>query len=747
MAESMPRQLRAGTPLAYIGAGLGLFALVAAMSGPAGMGAFGVVVFKIITSGWPVAAYLGGAIGLGWFAKPLFAGSKDDLLLQSGVGLALMLAVGHVIGQTGLVHGTGAMVAAWAPVVLGLAALAKQAAAWSQVTADASPPPTTATDDVFADPAFATKPQWLIFDRLAMLLAVVIMLVAACSPPGGLGGMEYNGLWASEFGGFDAVSYHLPLVQEWLAGGTLRPVEHSVYSFLPGYVEAAFLHLGVMTGAGGGKQGLLDNDGTGLLTCQMLHAGLGILTGFGASRLAKAWASDLGPSASVAARFASTLALATPWTVVVGSLAYNELGVTALAAPVLLAASDDRLSPWKRGFLAGLLMGAATSVKPPAFFLLGAPVAVLLFASIPAKRWPAVLGAGCAAGLLVMSPWLIRNQIACGNPVFPYASTFFGTAHWTTDMVARYAAAHHESAPILDRIGLAFFKPASGQHRGLFHPQWALFFPIVAVGGVLAIRAAATRTLAARLAAGLGLALVLWLMLTHVQSRFLLPLLVPGAALAALGLASLRIPASGVRTAALLLGLVQAGALTAIYSTQRDGQPGRDLTFMPADAAGESLRASLAKASSGERVQFFTTQASPLLYCNLALPPGSTVYLLGDATPLYYTVPIVYSIVYDRWPLAQAMDEFPGPATQQGGLWIQALRRRGITHVLVNLPEIARYRASGYSDPRLTVDAVLETFLPRAARVRAWGDPTRPSHILFDITAVPTGLARAEARP
>ena len=580
------------------------------------------------------------------------------------------------------------------------------------------------------------------------LVGAAILIVAACNPPGGLGGLsgvDFGGLWRSEFGGFDSLSYHLPVVQEWLAGGRLAPLPHNVYSYLPSYVEAAFLHTAILSGAGDAKGGMLADDGWRLLTCQFLHAGFGILTVIGTHRLVRAWLprTDRSP-----ARLAATLAMTTPWAVVVGSLSYNELAVTALSAPLLLLATDARHCPWRRGLLAGLMLGAATSVKPPAFFLLGAPVAVLVFTSIPRRSWLAFIGMGCIGGLAIMLPWLGRNWAACGNPVFPFAHTVFGLSHWSADQFERYAAAHRETASIGQRLLMMFVRPENAdQHRGVLHPQWALLFPAAVVAAVLALRSYATHILAARLVLGLIVSLTLWLTLTHVQSRFLVPLLVPAAALVAMGLAAVpRLTPMFSRAIALFLGLTQAAALTLIFAAQNNGQPGAGLIWMPGDAAGENMRAALPKASSGERLEFFTKQASPLLYVNLGLPPKSTVYLLGDATPLYFTVPVVYNTVWDRWPILEAMDKSPGNPDTQAGLWIQTLRTRGITHVLVNISEIARYRGSGYSDPRLTVDAVLSAFIGKAGVVRAWGEPSAPSHVLFSIAASPSGLARAEGR-
>jgi hypothetical protein len=60
----------------------------------------------------------------------------------------------------------------------------------------------------------------------------------------------------------------------------------------------------------------------------------------------------------------------TPWTVVVGSLAYNETPMLLLAAGALIVAIDPGLSAWRKGLLAGILIGAACGVKPTALLML-----------------------------------------------------------------------------------------------------------------------------------------------------------------------------------------------------------------------------------------------------------------------------------------------------------------------------------------------------------------------------------------
>ena len=49
-----------------------------------------------------------------------------------------------------------------------------------------------------------------------------------------------------------------------------------------------------------------------------------------------------------------------------------------------------------------------------------------------------------AAGLSIVlfSPWLIRNTIYTGNPVFPLATNLFGRGYWSAESQARFRAGH-----------------------------------------------------------------------------------------------------------------------------------------------------------------------------------------------------------------------------------------------------------------------------------------------------------------
>lgn len=686
---------------------------------------------KLVVSAWPAAAYLIAAFGIGRAVRPILRTSADPTLAAATLGLAFMLTWSHVIGQSGLIGGATGLVAAWTPVALGILLLSR-------------PVSPSAPSLASAQPASVVRHIPAIFGGSALVLA------ATLSP---------GTAWPSEFGGFDSLSYHLPLPQEWLARGRLEPLPHNTYSYLPSYLEAAFLHVLVMTHAPaaanlqtGDAAGMLAGDGWRVLSCHFLHAGLGLWTAWATGRLVRAWLHACTITrepwmAESGAAIARTAVLCTPWTLVVGSLSYNELGVTALGAGALLVASDRGLGAWTRGAACGVIVGVAAGVKPTAAFMLGGPTAVLLALTARAREWVPLVISGAAATSLAVLPWTLRNLLACGNPVFPYATGWFGLAQWTPEQLTKYTNAHHEAGDLGHKVALAFSKPGSATSRGLLHAQWALFFPLLAAGLCLAIASPRTRRLGAILAGMTATGLVAWLLLTHIQSRFLVPLLPLGSAAIALGCSASLRSAPGESGRRWSLAGVHA-AMTAGLAWFLVKTPIQGTIPWPAEFTGLMFRPVLDRAMPAERLKFFDQDVRPEWFVNLTLPATAKVYLLGGSTPFYYQVPTLYHVAWERSPLGEAMRRTPDGAADAPEAWLGELRARGVTHILADFGELARLTASGYSDDLVTPKAVGDWLAPRCSAVRMWGDRNAPTQVLFSIMPGPRGLALdSGARP
>jgi hypothetical protein len=699
---------------------------------------------RLVLAGAPASLYLIAACGMGLAASRVLLRDGASLAVRCAIGVGLMLTLSHALGVVGALGGDKGPWVALLPVVLGLASFAGPLQRFFS-RARSLP---------------SLHPLWLVATP-----AAGVLLLAAASPPGWL--------WESEFRGYDALSYHLALPQEWLAVGSLRPFTHNVYSFLPSYIEAAFYHLGVLTHAAPaalstpGVPGplsvepkwLLTGDGWRLLTCQYLHAGLTLFSVW--------WVADA--CAALLARFAPTLGarsialgsaaagaavLATPWMIVVGSLAYNDAiaaGLLAAGVSALLPAAAGNAEPtatandgtlwqsfrssgqdetWRRFITriaaCAFICAVAASVKPTALLLAGPGVGLVLFLTTPPRRWLPALAAGCLVGLVCLSPWLTRNSWASGNPIFPFAAGLFpnaegGTGHWSATQVATYAKGHAFSGTLGERLSLSLLPdhtdPAGSRHRGLMHPQWWALFPcaFAACLGLLAsARMRATGVLSFTL---LLLGLIAWLGLTHVQSRFLVPLVVfaalpIGAACAALhhrGAAGSRIAAAF----ACSVVLAQAAGSVWIFMRQHGGRPNELILAGPSLRSGEAFRLALSQAPREEAAAFMR-EAAPEMFCNLFLPAEATLSIVGGATPLYFTRNVRYNTTWDRWPIAEVLDSW------KAGALHDAARTLASRYVLIDLGEINRLHASGWAPEGVDPATVSEWMQQRTELIQPW---------------------------
>lgn len=427
-----PRGLIVAALCAGLGAcGLATLGVDPTAAGPASL------VLTLLDAGPFVLAWLLAALGIGRLALRLvpLEGRGDalkhtpraapGLALAFACGAACLLWLAHVMGVLGALRaGPLGTALAWAPVALGAALLLL---------------PTRGVPDQAPDDASRIAQRlglgWPVWPTwLACVPALAIMLYACCVPPGLL--------WRSEAGQFDTLSYHLQLPREWLAMGRLWPVDHNAYSWLPSYVEASFLHLAAL-----GASPATALSPRAIIGAQLLHAALAVLAALLVAGLARRWceqmasdANDVPDPSRITGRAASLLAgtaaggllLATPWTVVVASCAYNELAVLLCFVAALWAAlptgpSASESTPVRfRALWCGFLVGVACGCKPTALFMVAPVVGLALLAGSRPRQWPALILWACLAGLVALAPYLARNWLACGNPVFPYAVGLLG---------------------------------------------------------------------------------------------------------------------------------------------------------------------------------------------------------------------------------------------------------------------------------------------------------------------------------
>jgi hypothetical protein len=287
----------------------------------------------------------------------------------------------------------------------------------------------------------------------------------------------------------------------------------------------------------------------------------------------------------------------------------------------------------------------------------------------------------------------------------------FGSGHWTDEQIARYAGAHFASEGVIERLRMLLW-PIGDRARGLGHTQWALFAPIVLVSGVVCLVASrrassedstgsvrSNQRIALVLIGGLAFQFLAWLSVTHLQSRFLIPVLVPGAALFGLALATTRRRRLAI-TVGVAAVLVQSAFLLAVF---RDAAPVTRPDGTEASAPNEYLVLGT-PAFTGELSARSLRELRPRERADLLAAPGEVVYLLGEARAFFVRPPVVYHTTWDASPLGDAIESAPeaGP-----NAWTRSLREQGIGMVVVSEPELARLIGKdGWYDPRVTLERV-----------------------------------------
>jgi hypothetical protein len=448
---------------------------------------------------------------------------------------------------------------------------------------------------------------------------------------------------------FDSVEYHLEGPKEWYQAGRITFLPHNVYTTMPFSVE--MLHLLGMVVVGDWWKGAL----VGQFLVMLHEPAAALMIALAATR----WGSPR------AGWVAAAVYLGTPWAYrlsvfpfVEGPLIYYHAALVWTVARVW-----SSVLPNERGRLwvvAGWLAGGAMACKYPGLISAVIPAGVVLVAdSVRKREWrlPAlfVLGVTIAVG-----PWLLKNAVEHGNPVYPLAHSVFGGEPWSPEREAKWHNAHGPRP-----ITWGYFVMGVLDVAGRNDCQSALYTALVP----LAFFRPTTRRFALAL---FGYALYIfatWWLLTHRLDRFYLPILAPLAILAGLGSDWCRRTAWTVMLSALLT----VGLFTAfVYDISALAALNRWTDDL------EQLRVDVPR------------MASPVLaWLDDNLPPDSKVLLVGQAGVFHLRLEKIYNTVFDEEVLETIAR---GRSPEDVG---RELRRRGVTHVLVDWAEVERHRKPG----------------------------------------------------
>jgi len=525
----------------------------------------------------------------------------------------------------------------------------------------------------------ARATRWRYLWLLTIPFAVSALLVAAQAP---------GYLWEEEGFGYDILEYHLQMPKEYLQAGRIAYAPHNVYANFPANVEMLYLLCMIVAG----------DPIYAAVWANCVHAMLAFLTVAAAWLAAREWSPRAGIVSGVVMG-------TTGWLVYLSGLAYVENGMLFFATMSLAAMlragrprarsteecdTREQLQTHRRvagatAFqlrwiaLSGALCGLACGCKYTAIAMFAAPVAVacLLLPDTSHARRARAAAVFLVAALATFSPWLIKNTVMTGNPVFPLADSVFKASPpgWDDQTRAGWNAGHAASddeRSISARLQMLWRRVVLDDDPRPGYGDRRVGFLILGLGlvGLLARKRERTDLILVLI---LGLQLLVWLSMTHLFARFAVVLLPP---LAMLGGRAVLRPANRVISGLLILVLVAGVAWNFTHVRRMIGRE----VLTPGVAVGIY--------EGRQRIyEYFNV-------VNTQLPSDVRILMIGDAKAFYFRRSVDYCVVFNRNPFVDAIR-----AAKTDSEVIAWLVAQGYTHVLVNRLEIDRLRRSAYGFP------------------------------------------------
>ena len=448
---------------------------------------------------------------------------------------------------------------------------------------------------------------------------------------------------------FDAIEYHLQGPKEYYKAGRIAFLPHNVYTNMPFNVE--MLHLLGME--------VLDDWWWGALAGQLLvaaHAPMAaVLVARGAARA----------GSPRAGWFAALAYLTTPWVYRLAVLPYVEGPLGYYHAALVWAGfvAWTETAPVLRRRLwaaAGLLAGGAMACKYPALVSAVLPFGFVALADALRRRSPSAVVAFCLGWAAVMTPWLGKNVVDTGNPVYPLGYQVFGGRHWDEAMDRKWSNVHGPRPVSWELFSNSVLDVAG-------RSDWQS--PLYVALAPLAFLRRGSRRFAAAVGVYAAYLFGTWWLLTHRLDRFWLPMLPPLAVLAGLGADWTRVRA----WSALLWPLVGLAVLANLA-----------YAVTPLTGLGEWTGDLYALRRSVPRM------LNPALAeTDASLPPDAKVLMVGQAAVFHFEHPLIYNTVFDDETF-ETLAKGRTPAEVRA-----ALKRLGVTHVFVDWFDIERYRSPG----------------------------------------------------
>lgn len=476
---------------------------------------------------------------------------------------------------------------------------------------------------------------------------------------------------------FDCIEYHLQGPKEYWQAGRIHFLPHNIYTNMPFGVE--MLHTSAMSMAGDWK--------TGALTGQLL-IGLHPLLVAGLIQVTcRRWGN------ADAGWWGALIYLTIPWTYRLAAIPYVEGPLCAAMIGWLWAVSQAWNHPSVRRWLVvGLFAGWAMSCKYTAILPVVVPtVTVVAYITFQRKNIRPFLGV-LLGGSLIFGPWLVKNVVDTGNPVYPLAWNVFGGIDRDAQLNAKWSAAHGRKAI---EVRLLWQSVVDVAGRSDWQSPLLLAFAPLAlfVPKVLRVQMMWIAVLAAWI-------FLSWWLFTHRLDRFWLPIQPILALLAGLGVTILT---KKSRAGAIWCHLLIAFSLAMNWIYCSTALAGLNEWTQPLERLWRTVPNRLYPAS---------------VLVDQTLGKDDKVLLVGQAAVFYWEHPILYNTVFNR----EGIEVIAGGRTSAEIHKI--LKEKRVTHLFVDWSEINRYRQPGNYG---FTDFVTQEFFDRLVKDGVLGTPTYPA--------------------
>jgi hypothetical protein len=332
------------------------------------------------------------------------------------------------------------------------------------------------------------------------------------------------------------------------------------------------------------------------------------------------------------------------------------------------------------GVMAGSALASKYSAWGFALALLAAALAALALSRGPARPRLRAAAAAVAPAAALLAPWLVKNAVVTGNPIYPNLYGLFGGRWWSAIQESHLLRSMADAGGARKTVGGALLLPwRLVTDDGLFHCRTASI-ALMALFVAAVVRPASWRAASLRAPEGALPAIALGGFVawgaTVQQGRFLVAWVPPMALAASLALA----PLAGRRRAlaAVAVGVVAAGAFQ--LAAQRD-------PYAPRIEVFARSRASLLPLNRNYSI---------CEYLNEAVSPDAKVLAMWDNRFFFLKREFLGDSAYEAPSSLAWLRALDDPAA-----FARALAAAGVTHVVLNT-RVARL----YLDNQIGIDLV-----------------------------------------